>query len=187
MLQIRNGVFETNSSSTHSIVISKSPVRYIPDKIVFRPGEFGWENRCVDETGDYLYTGIISGPEALVEPRLNRLKELLDEFGVKYEFRKPRENKQYGYYENCYVDHAYELAGFIDAVLGDKDRLARFLFGDSCVYTGNDNQDCVPDGCNICDPYYYTYDDDDDGRWTETRHENPYYDPEHYEYFEKGN
>ena len=55
--QIRSSVFETNSSSTHSIAISKAHVvagKYIS----FRIGEFGWENGCAD-TADYLYTAIL--------------------------------------------------------------------------------------------------------------------------------
>ena len=57
MIQIRAGVFETNSSSTHSIAISKKPV-VIGKSIRFGIGEFGWENDCVD-TADYLYTAIL--------------------------------------------------------------------------------------------------------------------------------
>ena len=29
----------------------------------------------------------------------------------------------------------------------------RYLFGDSTVYTGNDNQDSDPSGCHIADEY----------------------------------
>ena len=54
MKQIRTSVFETNSSSTHSIAISKKPVT-IGKYIYFGIGEFGWENDCVN-TADYLYT-----------------------------------------------------------------------------------------------------------------------------------
>ena len=53
MKQIRNGVFETNSSSIHSIAISKEPVINFLDTIHFRLGEFGWEFDEVD-SGDYL-------------------------------------------------------------------------------------------------------------------------------------
>ena len=54
MIQIRSSVFETNSSSTHSIAISKKPV--VAGKYIrFCIGEFGWANGIAD-TADYLYT-----------------------------------------------------------------------------------------------------------------------------------
>ena len=43
MIQIRNGVFETNSSSTHSICIPKK-TSIKRDSIYFGIGEYGWEN-----------------------------------------------------------------------------------------------------------------------------------------------
>lgn len=48
------------------------------------------------------------------------------------------------------------------------------------VYTGNDNQDPQPSGCDICDEDYYDYDLD---KYVP----NPYHDIENYEYFYKGN
>jgi hypothetical protein len=59
----------------------------------------------------------------------------------------------------------------------------RCLFGDSCVYTGNDNQDDRPSGCNIADEYIYV--EDEYGRYVKQL--NPYHDPENYDYFYKGN
>jgi len=180
--KIRKGVFETNSSSTHSIVISKAPVRFLPSKVTFRTDEYGWENNCVDDTARYLFTGILDGPRSLRSMRIERLEKLLEELGVEYEFVYPAYNAEYDCYD-CYVDHSYELSEFIDAVLADKDLLARYLFGDSCIYTGNDNQDCVPDGCNIGDETIWKY--DDSGKYSEMP--NPYHDEEHYQYFVKGN
>ena len=40
---IRKNVFETNSSSTHSISISKLNDYILPKEINFTFGEFGWE------------------------------------------------------------------------------------------------------------------------------------------------
>jgi hypothetical protein len=56
----------------------------------------------------------------------------------------------------------------------------RYLFGDSTVYTGNDNQDHEPSGCNIADTEYYDW---GTGGWMP----NPYHDPVNYDYFYKGN
>lgn len=42
--QIRKSVFETNSSSTHAICITKKKDNYkLPDHIDFEFGEFGWD------------------------------------------------------------------------------------------------------------------------------------------------
>ena len=59
----------------------------------------------------------------------------------------------------------------------------RYLFGDSAVYTGNDNQDDRPSGCNIADKYIY--EEDEKGRYV--KKVNPYHDEENYDYFYKGN
>ena len=180
--QIRNMVFETNSSSTHSIAISKKkPV--VGKHIRFGIGEFGWENDCVD-TADYLYTAILEQNEA--DELLDRLKEILDNYSIEYEFEKPSYYKSdygdYKYLDYGYVDHSNETREFIFAVLDDQDLLMRCLFGDSCVYTGNDNQDCHPAGCNIADKVIWEY---ENGKYVEKS--NPYHDPENYDYFYKGN
>lgn len=180
MIQIRSSVFETNSSSTHSIAIPKAPVvagKYIS----FGIGEFGWENGIAD-TADYLYTAILE--QRNHSELLNKLKEILDKHSIEYKFEEPRYEKSvYGDYEYLaygYIDHGYELGEFLDAVLNNEDLLMRYLFGNSTVYTGNDNQDCDPSGCNIADEYCWDWDG---------KHEylNPYHDSVNYEYFYKGN
>ena len=178
--QIRNSVFETNSSSTHSIAISKKPV-VIGKYIHFNIGEFGWENDCVD-TADYLYTAILEQNES--DELIEQLKEILDNHSIKYTFEEPKyrtfSNGKYKWLDYGYVDHSYETREFIFAVLNDEDLLMRYLFGDSCVYTGNDNQDDNPSGCNIAEEKYYDW---DKGAMVD----NPYHDPENYDYFYKGN
>ena len=183
MIQIRSSVFETNSSSTHSIAISKAPV-VIGKSIHFGIGEFGWENGIAD-TADYLYTAILEqgNPSEL----LNKLKEILDKHSIEYKFEEPRYEKSaysdYEYLTYGYIDHGYELCDFIDTVLNDEDLLMRYLFGNSNVYTGNDNQDSIPDGCDIADEYYWT--EDEHGEYVQKL--NPYHDAVNYEYFYKGN
>lgn len=61
--QTRKGVFETNSSSVHTITISKNGYdkSIIPEVLVFIFGEFGWEvNKLssVYEKASYLYTAL---------------------------------------------------------------------------------------------------------------------------------
>ena len=87
MIQIRKGVFETNSSSTHSIAIPKDckPV----NSIRFNIGEFGWEWREAD-AADYLYTAIhyIADTESDAQEKIERLKNILDEHGITYHSQK---------------------------------------------------------------------------------------------------
>ena len=61
MIKVRQGVFETNSSSTHSICIAQTTDYIIPDKVSFSVGEFGWEVdklSSLSEKASYLYTAI---------------------------------------------------------------------------------------------------------------------------------
>lgn len=183
MIQVRNNVFETNSSSTHSIAISKHPV-VIGKAISFRIGEFGWENDIAN-TADYLYTAILEQRNS--NELLNKLKDILDKYSIEYHFEEPEyqisSDGKYKWMKYGYIDHGYELDEFLNAILSNEDLLMRYLFGNSTVYTGNDNQDCVPSGCNIADEY--TYEEDENGRYVEVL--NPYHDPVNYEYFYKGN
>ncbi len=178
--QIRNSVFETNSSSTHSIAISKKPV-VIGKSIHFGIGEFGWGNDCAD-TADYLYTAILEQDNR--DELLDKLKRILDNYSIEYEFEEPSWHKSSVdddiWLEYGYIDHSYELGEFLDVILSNEDLLMRYLFGDSAVYTGNDNQDPRPSGCNIADEEYYD--------WGSNKMvANPYHDPENYDYFYKGN
>lgn len=189
MIQIRQNVFETNSSSTHSIAIPKKCDKIL-NQIFFRIGEYGWENDTVYDTASYLYTAILNAynPKE-ANDKLGQLTDILNKNNIAYKFEKPRWIEpnydvyyDVGYYEYGYVDHAYELCEFIDALLDNEDMLLRFL---ACgvVYTGNDNQDCRPDGCNIADDYIWEYDD----MGNETCKPNPYHDEENFDYFYKGN
>lgn len=178
--QIRSSVFETNSSSTHSIAISKNPV-VIGKSIRFGIGEFGWENDCVD-TADYLYTAILEQSDR--HDLLDRLKEILNNHSIEYEFEEPRWHKSdygdYSWLEYGYIDHSEGTRELIYALLDNEDLLMRYLFGDSVVYTGNDNQDDRPSGCNIAEEEYYDWGKD-------KMVTNPYHDSENYDYFYKGN
>ncbi len=179
MKQTRRNVFETNSSSTHSICISKAPVT-AGKCIYFGIGEFGWENDCVG-TAAYLYTAILCMDDS--EELLNKLKDMLGRHGIEYDFEEPEYDEEYDYLNNGYIDHSYDTREFIDAVLADDDMLMRCLFGpDSCVYTGNDNQDERPSGCNIAEEFIWEY---ENGKWVEKP--NPYHDKEKFDYFYKGN
>ena len=180
MKQVRRNVFETNSSSTHSICIAKDPVtagKYIR----FGIGEYGWENDCVN-TADYLYTAILEHDNA--DELLDKLKNTLDRYSIEYAFEEPKyitsSDGTSKWLEYGYIDHSYETSDFIDAVLSDDDMLIRCLFGDSCVYTGNDNSNDYDDMC------YAAYETIWDNN-LKNRIQNPNHDSEKYDYFFKGN
>lgn len=136
---IRNGMFETNSSSVHSICISKKPVENVKGKkIAFYLDEYGWEHETAN-TADYLYTAIMGFSDS--EKLLDKLKLILDKYEIDYTFQPiEKASRWWG------IDHSGETIDFVNAVLEDEDLLLRCLFNDeSVVYTGNDN--CRDDCC----------------------------------------
>lgn len=143
--QIRKSCFETNSSSTHALCITKEPVdkSTFPDHVVFAHGEFGWESEeyfSLYSKASYLYQAICDCFEGEKrEEKLNTLASLLGEEGISCEFESAKVNS-WGW-EEGYIDHAHDTEEFIDAVLADSDKLFRYLFGDSFIVTGNDNGD----------------------------------------------
>lgn len=192
MKQIRNGVFETNSSSTHSIAIPKNcdSTNYIS----FHIDEFGWEWREADPA-DYFYTAIYETSSiSEVEEKIEKLKNILDSHGIEYHFGEVKyhiwhsdyDNKDYLSLDYGYIDHGNELTDFVDELLNDGDKLVRFL-SMGFVFTGNDNSD-AEEQCFVERNQEFL----DDFNW-ETRQEfkikNPYYMSNHedYDWYWKGN
>lgn len=149
MRQVRNMVFETNSSSTHSVCITKnrrSEMTY-PEKILVRCQDFGWEERKLDTPEDkaaYLYAAMLSLYDRNeVEAAKNKIYTILGDVGVECDFEQAEYyGKSTSWCKNACVDHAYEdsLPQFVESVLRSPGRLLRFLFSDeSFVLTGNDN------------------------------------------------
>jgi len=140
MKQIRQGVFETNSSSTHSICVAKNIKNKLelPKEIHFSYGEFGWEHDTLQSTyekASYLYTALkyMSGtPE--IDACLENVISILKNKGI--EIIYDNEN------DEGYIDHGYELSSFINEICNDETKLLNFLFSDlSFIITGNDNSD----------------------------------------------
>lgn len=185
MKQVRNNVFETNSSSMHSIAISKEPVAGFPESIYFYLGEYGWEFNNVSPAG-YLYTAIMCiYNKKCRDNKLNKLKSILDSRGIKYEFETPKydDNK---WLDNGYIDHSENLDTFIDTVLSDEDMLMRLLFGNSCVFTGNDNSTAEEQA--YIERWNSAIKDYDYKTRKTTIRKNPYYmGTEDYDWFYKGN
>ena len=186
MRQIRNSVFETNSSSTHSIAIPKNC-----DKIsgtAFQIGEFGWGFNVADPA-DYFYTAIYETASSMDElnDRLSRLREILEDNDIEYAFEEVDCEEHNGYISfDGYIDHGYELKDFVEGLLNDGDKLVRFLSG-GLVFTGNDNSSAEEMG--FIDRNVEYIDDYDWRAQQEFKIKNPYYmsDHENYEWHWKGN
>jgi len=180
--QIRRGVFETNSSSTHAICISKNAVNEddLPKHISFTHGEFGWEN---DEHHDswikasYLYEAICGCYDNDKQEKLDRLTEMLKEYNIECDFA-PDKDDVYG---DGYIDHCYDTVDFVNAVLDDSEKLIRYLFGDSFIVTGNDNGDAYSNRMYVNEGEEVT----NYGTFTNYGDFKPEFD--NYEIFRKGN
>ena len=187
MKQIRKNVFETNSSSCHSLVISKDNYgpEHIPAYLNFNADEdYGWERSCYSSTEDkasYLYTAMLDRDLGAQAKEFRR--KLEEDFKIKiFVPDYKRETSKYRDWEfwnnGGSVDHAEELVPFINEILEDDDKLKRFLFDPrSCIYTGND--DCYVADVNENGEHY---------DWDiEKNVKHPLWDGEHYEYYFKGN
>ena len=154
--QIRSSVFETNSSSTHAICITKDNFVNKRDYVEFEFGEFGWENRTyssLHSKASYLITAIFTaGGIEYTDEKLQKLKDILDENGIGYDIPKAitkswdwGDRTEFYYSVDGYIDHSHDTEEFVNAVLSDSDKLMRYLFGDSMIITGNDNGDIYSD------------------------------------------
>lgn len=191
--QIRRGVFETNSSSTHSIAIPKQCAK--TNYASFNIGEFSWGWDEVDPA-DYLYTAIygLSETEDEAKEKIERLESILKENGVDYKLGKVKAHTWHSEYldrdfyslDDGYIDHAGELKELVDELLNNGDKLIRFISG-GLVFTGNDNSD-TEQRCFINRDEEFLEDYDWNTKTTE-QIKNPYYMSNHedYEWYWKGN
>ena len=188
MIQIRRNVFETNSSSMHSLAVPQDYDTYNikKKKINFHLGSYGRPCKPVKANpADYLYTAIMQDvcwfmwgdgfteeardaiisssdtpdwrkycPEAV--NRLNKLKSILDEYHIKYEFEEPvwdvdfdwNDRKSYGFLRDekyaknrlFGIDHGSEAKTLIDMLLANPEECIKFLLGGK-VIVGSDECD----------------------------------------------
>ena len=139
-MPIRKSVFETNSSSTHSISLGSGNFK-ISDKsfgvggvIYIYPGEFGWEV----EKHDDIWT---KASYALTWARANgviyatMLREVIEKVTKCRVGFVPIAPNDWGY-----IDHQSEGVGA--QVFKNKKTLTNFIFNsESVLYTDNDNHD----------------------------------------------
>lgn len=175
MKQIRSNIFETNSSSTHSISISKEKIHkdHLPKELWFRVREFGWSCGMADPC-DYLYTAIWETSTPF--KYLSKIADTLHRFGIGYTFGEVKMDK-WGL-SNGGIDHGLDEE-IVEQIVMDEERLIRYLFGETCIYTGNDNCECDDEYAKCCLAYRTVWIGQQDV-------ENPNQDDQH-EYFFKSN
>lgn len=148
---IRHGVFETNSSSCHSISIARGAQLYDtlePDMngiIVITPGEYGWEERQLfdpEEKASYALTFANTGAgQDEIDRMTNMLIEVIKKHTgckqVVFDTITTWGDDGYGY-----IDHqsaAYENGDCLEA-FQSKENLKELLFNPSSyIETDNDN------------------------------------------------
>ena len=154
--QIRKRVFETNSSSSHSLTVAPGDLvsQPFPDSVLrsgelsVRVNEYGWEwYRYYSPAHkiSYLLTQITSG-DLPDEDDLEEGESLTDALRARYEKFNTLCNVVKAHTgvnilvvkSSGYVDH--ESVGLGMDLFGDEEKLKQFLFSkDSYVETGNDN------------------------------------------------
>ena len=149
MIQVRRGVFETNSSSTHSIVICRQDTPQTFDRVTFSIGEYGWGHELLatpDERASYFYTLACA---LLCRDVADEIWDMLGKYGIDCEFdiRPVFSKGDWKYLENGYVDHCSDddAPSFVAAMLRSAKRMIDFIFNPkSVVALSNDNSDNDP-------------------------------------------
>lgn len=130
MLKIRNGMFETNSSSCHSFIKGNDPnPRIVKDNdlnIILGVGEYGWG---YDELNVWLEKADYLAIEAVKD--INKLKML--EKAIKRRYP----NVTIKYESTGYIDHQSE--GVIWSNFKNVADVYDAIFGDSYIIIANDN------------------------------------------------
>ena len=167
--QIRKSVFETNSSSIHSISIAKYSSK--TDNHIFleaAPGRFGWEHELYESPFDklsYLWTAIycLADSEAWKEEKdfvkhaqiLEYWKKIISpafaEYNIQIEYKHVAP-----FSFDYYIDHGYELNNMLEDFKNNPELMVDFVMGENSVletYNDNDEYDVLtPDA-----DYIYEY------------------------------
>lgn len=137
MKKIRTNTFETNSSSVHTIIISKRSIE-IPEpcEIVYKNRIFAGE---IYEYWDWKDKAIYFHIACSLAEDDRELTEKYDEFLEKYGIRITCADN----IEECdfsSIDHSEEIFYFAEKLLEDTDILEGFIFGKySRIYTSMDS------------------------------------------------
>jgi hypothetical protein len=154
---IRSGVFETNSSSSHSISVADKTKEFVldtiyPDQngvITLTGGEFGWDwfkhNDALTKANYAAVSTLYS--ESLTDTLIEVIKEQTGAEEVVFDF-----GQDYSHPNWSYIDH-----DSVGTCPKDKDELRNFIFNkNSWLFGGNDNSQP--------DPTFYHVPEYKDGR-----------------------
>jgi hypothetical protein len=164
MKTIRNCVFETNSSSCHTVTIGTNTGNDMPNITIEcrGTGEYGWDVDVRYDTPEQLLDyamvayAYICPDEATLKERMQEISECFARHGVTVDWCEDEYGKDHIYwskdghlgteYTEGYIDHQsnpqdnVDCRAVADMVAGDCEALYNFVFGgDSYVITDNDN------------------------------------------------
>lgn len=136
--QIRRGLFETNSSSVHTLVIGNNGQNIYKDL----PKEIKFELEPIDycsldtmqKKANFLYRQIIVFSDDTVED-LNKIKNYLQEFDIKCIFTNPLEYSNFRYV----IDDRYDISNFLNDILEDTTTFMNYLFSEDSYIGCYDN------------------------------------------------
>lgn len=154
MKTIRNAVFETNSSSSHSLTINSHGVLNQTIPLDFKGNvvinakdgeyEFGWQNDEYYDVNSKLNYAYIQATDVGRQDWLDMLNEVIKEHtGANNVYWNFEEYSKYSYKNERigYIDHqSSSIEGENTEIFDNKDNLKWFLFDSkSYIKTGNDN------------------------------------------------
>lgn len=134
-IQHRYGVFETNSSSIHSLCVPQNTPYKVPKYVNFYLGRYGWGPDIENIPGNYLYTYLALTDD---EKRIKQLENILYKHGAEHVSFEPYKKKESWY--DFYIDHAAESEYWVNSLFADEEKLLRHLFTPGAIiYMTNDN------------------------------------------------
>lgn len=156
MIKIRQGTFETNSSSVHTLCIANKKVDmhdFEGMTLVVTTGEYGWNHEPLNDIcsrASYLYTAQLYSLYCKYSTTNKKFKQgvsniqnawcsILSKYGIAVEFDSLHYD-EYGFIDDCGIDHCDELADWVDSTINHEHSFLKYLFNDdSIIYISNDN------------------------------------------------
>jgi hypothetical protein len=154
MRKIRFNAFETNSSSVHTIIISKRDIE-IPEpcEIIYNDRDFAgevaeywdWKDKAI-----YFHIACSLGSENREDKRelIEKYNKFLKKYGITITCADNSEEN-----DLSWIDHPEEITYFAEKLVDDPDILERFIFGKySRIYTSMDGDEskAVEIGDRVC-------------------------------------
>jgi hypothetical protein len=127
--QIRNGLFETNSSSVHTLVIGhhgQDIFANLPKRVDFK---LDWQycycnvEDPIQYKANYLYRAIAFDYHP--SDSIKQIKEYLDKYNIEYTFENPLESEDFDF-----RDGSNGPTEFVDIILQDETTFMYFLFSE---------------------------------------------------------